>query len=173
MTNEEKLVQVDENDKVIAARPRGDFENGGFIHRSSYLLLLNPQDEILLQRRPLSKKWHPGKWTFSVTGSVLANETYEDCIKRELKKVLVKEINFEELFKYRHFDDVDKAFKKVFIGKVDTVNLNPATKDSPQYAWIKIKDLEKEIRKQPDKYAPPFLTGIKIALAKKLLAFNV
>ena len=166
---EELLTQVDEKDNVIGARPRNEFDDGKLIHRSSYLLLLNSQDEILLQQRPLSKKWHPDKWTFSVTGSVLANETYRECIQREIKKAFEKEMDFKELFKYHHFDEVDKAFKTVFLATVDQDDIFLNRNYGVDYAWTNINKVKEEINGNPEKYAPPFVTGMKIVFKKNLL----
>ncbi|HCM51690.1 TPA: hypothetical protein DIS56_00950 [Candidatus Saccharibacteria bacterium] len=169
MNQEELLTQVDVNDNIIGSLPRSRFNEANLIHRSSYLIVLSPQNKLLLQRRPISKKWHPGKWTFSVTGSVLADETYKECIRREIKKAFGKEIRFKELFKYHHFDNVDKAFKMVFIARSDKTEINLDKSHAANYVWVAINKLKKEIEAHPDKYAPPFISGMKVIFKKGLL----
>ncbi len=164
----EKLVtQVDENDNVIGLQPKSKFNDGKLIHRSSYLLLLNSKGELLLQKRALSKKWHPGKWTFPVAGTV-GDETYEDCIRREIREAFGKVMNFKTLFKYRHFDKVDKAFKMVFLAKAEANEITFNKNYSANHAWIAINELEEEINNS-EKYAPPFIAGMKIVFKKNLL----
>lgn len=114
MVQDQLITQVDENDNFIGLKPRSDFNDGKLIHRSSYLLVFNSKRQTLLQKRLLTKKWHAGKWTFPVAGTV-GNETYEECMKKQIKEALGIELPFKKLFKYHHFDNVDKAFKTVFV----------------------------------------------------------
>ena len=164
MDSDELITQVDEYDNVIGLRPRSEFEEGKLIHRSSYLLVLSAKNQILLHRRPLSKKWYPGKWTFAIAGSV-TDETYEECIRRQTREAFGKEIKFKELFKYQHFDNVDKAFKTVFLVHLEDQDLSVGK----NYVWISLDKLKNEMAQNPEKYAPPFVTGIKIAFNQKLI----
>jgi len=45
---EELNIEVDENNNKIGLRPKSDFHTGKFIHRSSWLILFNSKNEILL-----------------------------------------------------------------------------------------------------------------------------
>ena len=122
MVKDEIIIEVNNNDQVLGLKPRGDFADGRLIHRSSYLLLFNSKGEFLLQKRSLDKKWYPGLWTYPVAGTV-ANESYRECIEREMKEALGIKLPHKELFKYHHFDNIDKAFKKVFLTKAEQDNL--------------------------------------------------
>lgn len=161
MNLEELITQVDKNNKVLGLKPRSEFTNGKLIHRSSYLLVFNSNKEILLQKRSLSKKWHPGKWTFPVAGTV-ADESYEKCMEREIKKALGICVSFKKLFTYHHFDDVDKAFKTVFTAEAEQENLDLNENYAEEYSWFTFDKLKKELNKNPGKFAPPFVVGMKI-----------
>lgn len=168
MNSEELITQVDERDNVLGLKPKSQFNDGKLIHRSSYLLLLNSKREVLLQQRSQSKKWHPGKWTYPVAGTV-ANESYMECMKREVKEAFGIDLQFKKLFKYHHFDNIDKAFKMVFIAQAERneISLNDAY--AQNHAWIPLKQLKEEIKINPGKYAPPFIAGMKLILSKNLL----
>ena len=159
MSPEELLTQVDEHDNVLSLKPRSEFNNGKLIHRSVYLLILNNKGEILLQKRPVSKKWHPGLYSFSITGSVGA-ETYDECMKRRIREDLGVSIPFQELFKFHHFDNVDKAFKTVYVANIK--NDTFIQKSEQEFRWIAPDKLKEELEGDPEKFAPPFLTGMKI-----------
>ena len=116
---------------------------------------------MLLQKRSLKKKWHPGKYTFPVAGTV-ANETYKACMHREVKEAFNKSLKFKKLFDYKHFDKVDKAFKRVFMTEIDCNDIDLNSDYANSYRWITRKKLEAELEMNPQKYAPPFVTGMQI-----------
>lgn len=161
---EEMNVEVDENDNVIGLRPRKDFYSDKHIHRSSYLLLFNSKKEMLIQKRAPKKKWHPNLYTYAVCETV-ANETYEETMHREIMEEIGISIPFKKLFKYKHFGDNDKAFKMVFIGKSDKT-IKPLKREIESIKWISLKDLKKDLEEHPNKYAPPFVKGMKIFFEK-------
>ncbi len=158
----ELITQVDENDEFIGLRPREDLYGGKLIHRSSSLLLFNSKKKLLLQKRSSNKIWYPKLYTFSVSGTVL-NETYEDCIAREMLEEIGISVYFKKLFKYRYFDDVDNTFMTVFIAHSDK-DVNVDKEESESFIWVSIEELENDIDNNPEKYTPPFIEGIKIYL---------
>lgn len=158
---EELITQVDEKDNIIGLKPRSAFNSGKLIHRSAYLLLFNSKEELLLLKRPQWKKWHPRLWSYSVTGSV-GDESYEDCMKRKIKENFKQSFPFRELFKYYHFDSVDKAFKAVYISKIGKEFIDYIQNKTQAFRWISIVELRKELKEHPEKFAPPFISGMKI-----------
>lgn len=165
-TNQNELItEVNENNEVIGLRLRSDFNYGRRIHRSSYLLLFDRKGRTLLQKRSKSKKWHPGKYTYPVAGTV-ADETYNDCMVKEIQEAFGKPIKFKKLFDYKHFDKVDKAFKRVFTAKTNSDNINLNTEYADSFLWITVKRLREDIKQHPSKYAPPFIPGMKIFFDK-------
>ena len=152
-------IEVDENNNQIGLRPKSDFHTGKYIHRSAHLILFNLKNEILLQKRVATKKWYPNLYTYSVSATV-ANETYEECINREMQEEIGINIPIKKLFVYQFFDKVDKAFRAVFIGKTDN-KIYPDQREIQKVKWINANDLKKDILENPDKYTPPFVEGMK------------
>ncbi len=155
----EQLIEVDENDNQIGLRPRTDFFNSKYIHRASHLILFNSKNEILLQYRVSTKKVWPNLFTFSVDCTV-ANESYEECIQREVQEEIGISINVKRLFTFSYFDDIDKAWHCVFVGKSDN-KIQPDTREIESIKWINADELKTDIIENPDKYAPPFIEGMK------------
>lgn len=155
----EQNIEVDENDQILGLRPRTDFYTGNYIHRSAHLILFNSKDEILIQKRAATKKWYPGLYTYSASGTV-ADEGYEDCIKREGQEEIGTSTPIKFIFKYSHFDESEKAFHAVFIGKSDD-KIKPDHKEMSEIKWISIRELEDDIKTHPEKYTPPFVVGMK------------
>ncbi len=155
----EQIIEVDKNDNRIGLRPREDFYTGKFIHRASHLILFNSKNEILLQHRAPTKKMYPNLFTYSVDGTV-ANESYEDCIQREMQEEIGISITAKRLFTYPYFDTFDKAWHCVFVGKTDD-KITPDTREIQKIKWVNANKLKENILKKPNAYTPQFVKGMK------------
>ena len=155
----EQNIEVDKNDNKIGLRPRDDFYTGKYIHRASHLILFNSKNEILLQYRVSTKKWYPDLFTYSVSGTV-ADESYEDCIKKEMQEEIGISVPVKKLFTYPFFDTFDKAWHCVFVGASDD-NIIPDTREIQKIKWINVDELREDITKNPGIYTPPFIEGMK------------
>lgn len=156
----EQNIEVDENDNVIGVRPRDDFYIGKYIHRASALILFNSKNEILIQKRAPTKKWHPNRYTYSVSGTVAENETYESCIKKEMKEEIGISIPVKFLFKAFHGGSRDKVFYAVYIGKSDD-KIRFEENEITKIEWVPADKLRKDIEKNPEKYTPTLVEGMK------------
>lgn len=152
-------IEVDANDNPIGLRPRSDFYTGKYIHRSVHLILFNGKTQILLQHRVPTKEIYPDLLDYSVSGTI-ANESYEDCIKKEMQEELGILIKLKKLFTYHFFDTYDKAWKCVFTGISDD-EIKPDAKEIQEIKWIDANELKKDILKNPQIYTPPFVEGMK------------
>lgn len=79
------------------ALPRSEVHRRGLWHRSSHIWILNSRNQILLQRRDLSKETDPGKWDISVAGHLSAGQTEKEAAVRETWEELGLVIGPEEL----------------------------------------------------------------------------
>ena len=153
---EEQNIEVDENDNIIGSRPREEFYTGKNIHRSTYLILLNSKNEIIIQKRASTKKWYPNLYTFAVARTVQKGETYEESMEKGLKEKINISAPVKFLFKHRFYDKSDRAFRAVFICKSDE-EIEPNKEDIAEVKWVNIDELEEDIKKHPERYAPPFI----------------
>lgn len=160
----EMNIEVDKHDNVIGLRPREDFYTGKYIHRCASLILLNSKNEILIQNRSPTKKWSPNLYTASVSGTV-ADETYEECIKKEMKEEIGISIPAKFLFKFPLFLEHTKTFHAVFIGRSDK-KITFDKNEISSVRWISLDKLEKELEKEPKKFSPAFLKVMKIFFEK-------
>ncbi len=157
---EELITEVDKDDKFLCLRPRNDFyQNHKLIHRSANLLLFNVNNELLLQKRSENSNWFPGLYDFSASGTV-GDESYEECMAREIKEELGLKINFNEAFKYFHESEVGRTFKMVFIS-TNTGDIKANVLEVDSVRWINLLDLQNEINQYPEKFTPQFIEGIK------------
>ncbi len=84
-TSEEIFPLVDPEGRVIGTAPRSLCHDGKsmLLHPVVHLHLFNPQGELFLQKRSLSKDIQPGKWDTSVGGHISPGESIEDALYRE------------------------------------------------------------------------------------------
>jgi len=155
----EQIIEVDEDDNQIGLRPRDEFYGSKYIHRAAHLILLNSKNKVLLQRRSATKKVWPNLFTFSVDCTV-ANESYEDCIQREMHEEIGISITAKRLFIFPYFDNIDKAWHCVFIGNTDN-KITPDAREIQEVKWMDMDELKGDILKNPDKYVPVFIEGMK------------
>ncbi len=86
--SQELLDVVDENDKVIGVKTRGEIHAEGLMHRAVHILVFNSSGGLFIQKRSMSKDENPGQWDSSAAGHVDSGETYLQCAIRELEEEL-------------------------------------------------------------------------------------
>jgi len=87
MKKQEWLPLVDKTGKCIGTASRQDCHSGSRkMHPVVHLHVFNHEGEVLLQKRPLSKKVQPGMWDTAVGGHISAGETLEVALSRECRE---------------------------------------------------------------------------------------
>ena len=54
------------------------------IHRSVMFFIFDDEEQVFVNQRSASKEMYPGYWSIAFGGHVLAGETYDDAVVREL-----------------------------------------------------------------------------------------
>ncbi|MBU0648462.1 NUDIX domain-containing protein [Patescibacteria group bacterium] len=155
------IIQVDEEDNLIGLRAIKDFDKSDLIHRSVHLILMNSKGEMMLQKRAKGKRWYPGLYSYSVSGTV-EDEAYFEAMDREMKEEIGLDLMFCRLFKYLHTDKkADNAWRVVYLAQSDE-KVKPDKKEIDEVKWVKLKDLKKDLKNNPDAYTKPFAAGMNI-----------
>ncbi len=113
---DEEIVQiVDRNNSTIGAVPRSIMRQQGLIHRASYILVFNPQGELYIQKRTLSKDIYPGYWDVAAGGVVQADESYEQSAQRELGEELgIFDVPLTFLFDQYYEEQDNRVWGRIF-----------------------------------------------------------
>lgn len=157
----EFVVLVTPEDQEIGEMEKLQAHKMGLLHRAFSVFVFNEDGEILLQQRALSKYHSPGQWTNSCCSHPRKDEAYNQAAMRRMKEELGLEIELKPAFSFIYYADVGKGLYEheldhVFTGKWsgEEINFNP--KEVMAIRWIHPKNLDKEIRENPENFTPWF-----------------
>ncbi len=86
MPAEEMLDIVDDQDRVLSRAPRSRVLRDYHIHRAVMFFVFDDQEQVLVNQRSEQKELYPGHWSIAFGGHVLAGESYEAAVRREIKE---------------------------------------------------------------------------------------
>ena len=112
---EERVVIVDEENRVVGSAPRSEMRSRRLWHRAVYVLVENGAGELFVQRRVWSKDLYPGHWDVAVSGVVSEGESPEECAIRELAEELgIRGVALEPLATFRHETEANRVWGSAF-----------------------------------------------------------
>lgn len=80
------VFDINGNQLGVKSRSFCHSENPGVYHKPVWIWIINSKKEILIQKRALTKKNHPGLWDMPVAGHVDAGESCLSACVRETKE---------------------------------------------------------------------------------------
>ena len=123
MSKEEYLPVLDENYNIIAKELRSKFHfnpDGKLLHPVIHLHLLNSENQLFLQLRPMDKTVQPGKWDTAVGGHVSFGESIGQSLIRETKEEIgIHVYKPEKLAQYIWETEAEKELVHLFFLKSD------------------------------------------------------
>lgn len=84
----ERVLVVDDHNHVLGAVPRTQMRVESLCHRATYTFVFNPQGQLYVQERTLSKDIYPGYFDPATGGVVAEGESYDQAAARELAEEL-------------------------------------------------------------------------------------
>ena len=117
LLQEEQLPLVDESGKVVGKAPRSVCHNGQkLLHPVVHLHVLNKNNAVYLQKRPMNKLIQPGKWDTSVGGHISFGEDVETALQREAwEEIGLKNFSARFIREYIWESPVEKELVYVFM----------------------------------------------------------
>ena len=140
----------------------------GKLHRAFSIFLLDENDNILLQRRALTKYHSGGLWT-NACCSHPVGEVLNDARVRLVEELGV-EADVEEVghFVYRHvFENgmTEYEFDHVLLGRIPrSTPISPAPEEADAVEWMSAEELCRQLTEMPGKFTPWFITAAPIVL---------
>jgi len=159
MKNQEHVVLVDEQNRVLGTSPKLSTHNANTpLHRGFSVFLFNSRGELLLQQRSYTKKTFPLIWSNSYCGHPMLDESNVDAAKRKLSYELgISDLEiFEIIPYYRYRVSMNGIYENeicpvliCFTDKSPTLNKN----DVENLRWIHWQDFLKEIEEKDKIYS--------------------
>jgi len=163
------LVLVDKKDKVLGFKEKfATHKIPVPLHRAISIVIFNKdKTEMLITKRAKVKPTWPEFWTNAVCSHPYPAETYQKAAERRIYEELGFKTPLKEVFLFAYEAEMDNkiwgeheldhVFTGVYEGPV-----SPNPDEVSDYEWVKIGDLKKDIKNNPNKYSPWF----KIILSK-------
>jgi len=161
----EKVILVDKEDKEIGFEEKSKVHKKGLLHRAFSILIFNQKGEILIQKRAKRKSF-PRLWSNTCCSHPRPKEDLLKAAKRRLKEEMGFETELFEIFSFKYKAQwknyIENEIDHVFYGKFEG-SLKINKKEVESFKWMKIKNLKKDIAKNPQKYTPWFVKIFKNA----------
>ncbi|HDL18638.1 MAG TPA: isopentenyl-diphosphate Delta-isomerase [Bacteroidetes bacterium] len=158
---DEKLIVVNENDRVLSYRSKAECHNGdGILHRAFSIFIFNDKMQLLIQKRAEQKRLWPLYWANSCCSHPRKGENFTGATQRRLYEEVGIKTPLKYLFKFQYTakyknEGAENELCSVFVGKSNDraiVNNNEIV----EWKFIDIPELEKEFESHPENYTPWF-----------------
>jgi len=160
LDNGHMIVLVDETDTEVGLMGKMEVHTKGLLHRAFSVFIFNSKNEMLLQRRAISKYHSGGLWTNACCSHPYPGETVHDAAKRRLNEEMGFNTELKYAFNFTYMASLDKGlieneYDHVFIGRYDgAVQLN--MNEVGDYCYRSIEEIKLELSAHPLKYTAWF-----------------
>lgn len=158
---QENVILVDSNDNMIGSMEKYEAHEKGLLHRAFSVFLFNDQDELLLQKRALSKYHCGGLWTNSCCSHQRLGETNVEAAKRRLMEELgITAMDLQDTFSFVYkaqFDNglTEHEFDYVLFGKFNgTPEFNE--EEVAETKYLNRQEIQDAIQQAPQQFTPWF-----------------
>jgi isopentenyl-diphosphate delta-isomerase len=163
----EYVVLVDERDRTVGSEEKLRAHRDGRLHRAFSIFVFNPRQELLLQRRALSKYHSGGLWSNTCCGHPRLGEQTKAAARRRLREEMGFACDLEESFSFLYraeLDDriIEHEIDHVFIGNFSG-EPDPNPQEVAEFQWLGLDELRHAIKAQPE----AFTCWMRVALVHK------
>jgi isopentenyl-diphosphate Delta-isomerase len=160
-----KIALVDENDKIIGFDAKDEVHKKGLLHRAFSIFVFNSKNQLLLQKRAVSKYHSGGLLTNTCCSHLVENVDFENYMHQRLREEMGFdcELSFRFSFTYRiEFDNglTEYETDHVYTGIWDGIP-KPNPDEADGFLWMDFEELKKDVEKSPEKYTYWFREAIK------------
>jgi isopentenyl-diphosphate delta-isomerase len=163
----ENVVLIDEADAALGIGEKLSVHRSGELHRAFSVFAFNERDELLLQRRALTKYHSGGLWTNSACGHPRPGEETADAARRRLFEELgiaCGELKGAGVYRYRAeiLDLVENELDHLFVTTVDGDPL-PDPDEVMDWRFVDAAELDAWIAAEPEAFTAWFPPAWAIA----------
>jgi isopentenyl-diphosphate delta-isomerase len=160
-SDDEQLVVVDANDRVLGTQSKALCHDGaGILHRAFSLFVFNRAGELLIQQRDASKRLWPLYWSNSCCSHPRAGEAIDEAVGRRLQQELGLTARLSFIYKFEYTAPFGAAGSEhelcsVYVG-VTTTEPVVNTTEIADWRWIAPDALDRELAAAPQRFTPWF-----------------
>lgn len=146
--------------KIGVMKLREEVHQDGDWHACVHVWLINHSGQILLQKRSSNTRTYPGLWAYSAGGHILAGESPEDAVVREMFEemglvVTKDEIKFSFVSKNQDIAQNNQLdFVYVVIKDVDLKDLIIDPTEVEKVSWFELSNFEELKRARDPMFVP-------------------
>ncbi|AUJ58655.1 dihydrofolate reductase [Coxiella-like endosymbiont of Amblyomma americanum] len=171
-TTYQKVILVDEKDRILGSEEKIKVHHEGKLHRAFSIFIFswkNNEWQLLLQQRH-PDKYHSGRlWTNTCCGHPRPEENIIKASKRRLFEEIGLKIPLRKVGVFRYTAKVDNhlienEYDHIFVGFVTTEKISFNTREISAIRWINFPILKEELKKNLQNFTPWISGALKIAL---------
>jgi len=152
----EHVILVDKEDKPLGLMEKMEAHEKGLLHRAFSVFIFNEKNELLLQRRALSKYHSGGLWTNTCCSHPRENESVEQAAMRRLNEEMGFDCEVKNIFSFVYKAVLDNELTEheldhVLVGKYELTPV-PNPEEVCDWKYINLKELEEDMEMNPDNY---------------------
>lgn len=156
----EKVILVDENDVPIGEMEKMEAHEKGVLHRAFSVFIFNENNELLLQKRALSKYHSGGLWSNSCCSHPRIDETVVEAGTRRLVEEMGFSVPLEAVFSFIYRAELDNELTEHELDHVLIGRYNDAPKMNPEevedWKYIGLDELASDMTTHPERYTEWF-----------------
>jgi isopentenyl-diphosphate delta-isomerase len=157
---QDEIILVNELDEMVGTMEKIEAHRKALLHRAFSIFIFNKKDEMLLQKRALSKYHSGGLWTNACCSHPRPGEKTGVAATRRLLEEMGFTTELKEIFHfiYKHsFENglTEYEFDHVFVGYFE----GPVSADKNEasdYCFMKMDDIQSSLISHPQKFSAWF-----------------
>jgi isopentenyl-diphosphate Delta-isomerase len=157
---EQKVILIDEHDKVIGSMEKMEAHQKGVLHRAFSVFIFNSQGEMLLQKRAAGKYHSAGLWTNACCSHPGPGEKTEDAARRRLREEMGFETPLEKIFDFIYKSSfknglIEYEFDHVFAGQYED-EIHPDPVEVSEYSFRDVLAIKRWLSVDPGQFTAWF-----------------
>lgn len=160
-----RIALIDESDNITGFADKFEVHRLGLLHRAFSIFVFNDKNELLLQKRAISKYHSGGLLTNTCCSHLVENCDFEEYMHKRLCEEMGFdcELSFKFAFTYQiNFGNglIEHETDHVYAGIWDGIPIpNPSEADG--YLWSDFSKVIADVEKSPEKYTYWFREALK------------
>lgn len=165
----EEVILVNENDEELGTMEKLEAHEKGVLHRAFSIFIFNSNNDLLLQRRALSKYHSAGLWTNTCCSHPRPGEDLSKAAERRLLEEMGLTCQLKHCFSFIYnapFSNglTEHELDHVYIGFTDSlpkINRN----EVDEYKYLSLDELKEKIKDHPEIFTEWFKISINKVLS--------